>query len=113
MSAIEAITTATTSTTPLLSHLVQNRWNHIRTIELQYNTDKENIVLKKEILQLKDDINNIKIKANNNLKEVVSIANQWIKATRLQFKNYKIKTIDEIEDTHRSLNQGNDYYYYE
>ena len=99
-------TTTTSSSSQLLSHLVQNRWNHIRTIETQYNTDKENILLKKEILQLKDDINNIKIKSNNNIKEVMNITNQWIKSTRLQFKNYKIKTIDEIKDTHRSLNQG-------
>lgn len=34
------------------------------------------------------------------------IVNGWIEATRSQFKNNRIKQIDEIKDAHRSLNQG-------
>lgn len=52
----------------MLQHLVQNRWNHVRSIEVQYNTDKENITLKKEIVALKEEIKQTKEKSNKNIK---------------------------------------------
>ena len=40
------------------------------------------------------------------IQDAMLIVSGWIKTTRSQFKNNKIKQMDEIKDAHRSLNQG-------
>lgn len=79
--------------------LMQLRWNHIRSIELQLATDDENTNLKKTISELKSLLSSSTHKSNisnSYLKQVIDTSNDNISTLKNELKKLKTSyTIDQ------------------